>query len=209
MTSSPTKKETRAPPRPGVLPSARSNACRSWAVLRKTRRLSRQPIPARLDLLESSRRPARPPLWQSPVHCRLWSAGPAQNTGHRSDAPGDHARACPTHRKLDAPARRCLRSGRRVVSRPRRTARGDGRAAAPGGRNVSAFSGCQCSGDRVRGDEKFEVKLLGQTYVQAPFVYQRKCLAALRKRFAALNAAGLDEIGPLLEETGCLPYFSH
>ena len=60
-----------------------------------------------------------------------------------------------------------------------------------------------------RGDEKFEVKLLGQTYVQAPFVYQRKCLAALRKRFAALNAAGLDEIGPLLEETGCLPYFSH
>ena len=60
-----------------------------------------------------------------------------------------------------------------------------------------------------RGDEKFEVKLLGQTYVQAPFGYQRKCLAALRRRFAALNATGPDEIGPLLEETGCLPYFSH
>ena len=59
------------------------------------------------------------------------------------------------------------------------------------------------------GDEKFEVKLLGQTYIQAPFGYQRKCLAALRRRFAALNATGLDEIGPLLEETGCLPYFSH
>ena len=60
-----------------------------------------------------------------------------------------------------------------------------------------------------RGDEKVELSLLGQTYVQAPFGYQQKCLTALRQRFAALNAAGLDEIGPVLEETGCLPYFGH
>ena len=60
-----------------------------------------------------------------------------------------------------------------------------------------------------RGDEKVELSLLGQTYAQAPFGYQRKCLDTLRKRFAALNAVSLDEVGSLLEETGCLPYFSH
>ena len=60
-----------------------------------------------------------------------------------------------------------------------------------------------------RGDEKVELTLLGQTYAQAPFGYQRKCLTVLRQRFTALNATGLDEIGPLLEETGCLPYLSH
>ncbi len=60
-----------------------------------------------------------------------------------------------------------------------------------------------------KGDEKVEVTLLGQTYVQAPFGYQKKCFTALRKRSDALNAASLDAIGPLLEETGCLPYFSH
>ena len=60
-----------------------------------------------------------------------------------------------------------------------------------------------------RGDEKVELILLGQTYTQAPFGYQRKCLAVLRQRFDALNADSLDQIGPLLAETGCLPYFSH
>ena len=79
--------------------------------------------------------------------------GQLKNTGHRSDAPGDHARAGPTYRKLDAPARRCLRSGRRVVSRSRRTARGHARPAAPGGGNVSAVSGGQCGGDRERRRE--------------------------------------------------------
>ena len=59
-----------------------------------------------------------------------------------------------------------------------------------------------------RSDEKVEVTLLGRTYAQASFGYQRRCLATLQQRFAALNAASLDEIGPLLEETGCLPYFS-
>ncbi len=57
-----------------------------------------------------------------------------------------------------------------------------------------------------RGDEQVEVTLLGRTYAQAPFGYQQKCLAALRRRFASLDAVSLDEIGPLLEETGCLPY---
>ena len=60
-----------------------------------------------------------------------------------------------------------------------------------------------------RGDETCEVNLLGHTYVQAPFGYQRKCFAALRKRFAALHAADLDTIVPVLEETRCLQYFSH
>ena len=59
-----------------------------------------------------------------------------------------------------------------------------------------------------RGDEEVKVTLLGRTYAQAPFGYQRKCLAALRQRFAALSNSSLDQIGPLLEETGCLPYFS-
>ena len=59
-----------------------------------------------------------------------------------------------------------------------------------------------------RGDEKFEVKLLGQTYAQAPFGYQGKCLAALRRRFAALDNSSLDEIVPVLEETRCFHYFS-
>ena len=58
-----------------------------------------------------------------------------------------------------------------------------------------------------RGEARFEVKLLGQTYAQAPFGYQGKCLVALRQRFSTLDNSSLDTIVPVLEETGCLPYF--
>ena len=66
-----------------------------------------------------------------------------------------------------------------------------------------------------RGDEKFEVKLLGHTYVQAPFGYQRKCLAALRRaicraeryrsgrNWSAIGRDGLPTIlQPLREPAG-------
>ena len=56
-------------------------------------------------------------------------------------------------------------------------------------------------------DGKLEVELLGQTYSQAAFGYQVKCFAALRNRFAALDGRSVEQIKPLLEETGCLEYF--
>jgi glutathione S-transferase len=58
-----------------------------------------------------------------------------------------------------------------------------------------------------RGDDKLEIELLGQSYTQAPFGYQVKCLAVLRERFAALDEASLKKITPLLKETACLHYF--
>ena len=58
-----------------------------------------------------------------------------------------------------------------------------------------------------RGDDRLEIELLGQTYTQAPFGYQVKCLAALRNRFAALDGRSVEQIKLLLEETGSLEYF--
>ena len=208
MTFSPIKKETRAPLRPSVLPSARSNACRSWAVLRKTRRLSRQPIPAAwtcskahvglhdhlfgsrpsiadFGLLGQLKTLATDP---TPLAIMRERAQRTESwTRQLDDASGLEGEWYPAHVALPEATVGLLRLAAETYL-PFLVA------------NAAAAE---------YGDEKFEVKLLGQTYIQAPFGYQRKCLAALRKRFAALNATGLDEIGPLLEETGCLPYLSH
>ena len=59
-----------------------------------------------------------------------------------------------------------------------------------------------------RGNDRLEIELLGQTYSQAPFGYQVKCLAALRERFATLDKVTLKKISPLLEKTECLRYFA-
>ena len=43
----------------------------------------------------------------------------------------------------------------------------------------------------------------GLAYEQAPFKYQAKCLAELRRRYAALGADARRDVDPLLEETNC------
>lgn len=49
---------------------------------------------------------------------------------------------------------------------------------------------------------RFEAR--GKPYVQAPFKYQAKCLAELRKAHAALPAEAKARLSPMLSETGCL-----
>ena len=51
------------------------------------------------------------------------------------------------------------------------------------------------------GSEEFSVELAGQTWTQKPQKYHAKSLAALRKKYAAGDAALL---GPVLERAGCL-----
>lgn len=48
----------------------------------------------------------------------------------------------------------------------------------------------------------------GLAYEQAPYRYQVKCLAELRRKFAGLSPAAREELGPLLERTGCAPYLA-
>ena len=55
-----------------------------------------------------------------------------------------------------------------------------------------------------RGEESLTVHAYGLDYRQAPFKFQAKCLADLRARYAALDAAARERIDPLLERTHCL-----
>ena len=54
------------------------------------------------------------------------------------------------------------------------------------------------------GEETFRITAMGRPYTQGVFKYQLKCLADLRARYAALDAATRAEIDPLLSDTGCL-----
>ena len=54
-----------------------------------------------------------------------------------------------------------------------------------------------------RGEERFELELLGRAYAQAPFRYQAKCRAALIERVGMLAGAPLERTRAILEETGC------
>jgi glutathione S-transferase len=56
------------------------------------------------------------------------------------------------------------------------------------------------------GDKQVSVKLLGQTFTQAPFRYQAKCYDGLKKKFASLPREAHQRIEPLLQETGCLKW---
>lgn len=54
-----------------------------------------------------------------------------------------------------------------------------------------------------KGDETFEVELLGRPYSQATFGYQVKCLAELRQRLADLSGEAGERTEAVLRETGC------
>lgn len=56
------------------------------------------------------------------------------------------------------------------------------------------------------GSDEVRLTLCGQDYVQAPFGYQAKCFARLRKLFAELDSDARARIEPLLTRTGCAPY---
>jgi hypothetical protein len=58
------------------------------------------------------------------------------------------------------------------------------------------------------GDKEVSVKLLGQTFTQAPFRYQAKCYDGLKKKFASLPRQAHQRIEPLLQETGCLKWLA-
>jgi hypothetical protein len=51
------------------------------------------------------------------------------------------------------------------------------------------------------GEETFAMTAMGLPYRQGVFKYQVKCLAELRARYAALDAAARGRIDPLLDET--------
>lgn len=54
------------------------------------------------------------------------------------------------------------------------------------------------------GAAEMAFEALGHRYVQAPFKYQVKCLAELRKAFAGLADDHRNRLKPLLEQTKCL-----
>lgn len=60
----------------------------------------------------------------------------------------------------------------------------------------------------AHGNEEVRLTLCGQDYVQAPFGYQAKCYARLRKLFAELDADSRARIEPLLTNSGCASYLS-
>lgn len=55
----------------------------------------------------------------------------------------------------------------------------------------------------ARGEQTVSVILGGQTYTQPVFRYHAKCLAFLRERYAALDAAARARLEPLLTDSGC------
>lgn len=57
-----------------------------------------------------------------------------------------------------------------------------------------------------RGAETMSFTVLGETYSQAVFRYQAKCLQVLRGAYAALNGAARERIDPILETSGCLQF---
>jgi glutathione S-transferase len=54
------------------------------------------------------------------------------------------------------------------------------------------------------GHEEFTVELAGGTWTQKPQKYHARSLAALRRRFAALDGATPERLDPVLKRTGCL-----
>ena len=58
------------------------------------------------------------------------------------------------------------------------------------------------------GDEEVRLILCGQDYVQAPFGYQAKCYARLRKLLADLDAQSRARLEPVLVRTACLDYLT-
>lgn len=54
------------------------------------------------------------------------------------------------------------------------------------------------------GHEEFTVDLAGGTWTQKPQKYHARSLAALRRRFAALDGATRARLDPVLKRTGCL-----
>jgi len=59
-----------------------------------------------------------------------------------------------------------------------------------------------------RGDDRVECEIDGHKWVQKPFPYQGKCLAALRGGYAALGAGDRAAVDAALAGTGCEALFS-
>jgi glutathione S-transferase len=55
-----------------------------------------------------------------------------------------------------------------------------------------------------KNQPSFRLDIRGQTYEQAPFKYQVKCLAELRRHFAALEGEPRSRVHSVLRDTGCL-----
>jgi glutathione S-transferase len=58
------------------------------------------------------------------------------------------------------------------------------------------------------GESQFRIAVDGLPYAQGVFGYQRKCLADLRARHAALDAGARARIDPLLAQAGCLDFLA-
>jgi glutathione S-transferase len=58
------------------------------------------------------------------------------------------------------------------------------------------------------GRDEVRTTALGHEYVQAPFRYQAKCYATLRRRLATLPPATRAAVDPVLEATGCLRFLA-
>jgi glutathione S-transferase len=54
-----------------------------------------------------------------------------------------------------------------------------------------------------RGDKQVRLSIGGQEYFQEPFAYQVKCYEEILRRWASLDVAAHERIGPLLQQTGC------
>jgi glutathione S-transferase len=59
----------------------------------------------------------------------------------------------------------------------------------------------------ARGADRVETEIAGYPWVQKPFPYQGKCLAWLRKSYAALDPDARANVDGLLEGTGCETLF--
>ena len=58
------------------------------------------------------------------------------------------------------------------------------------------------------GANQFRIEVDGLPYAQGVFSYQRKCLADLRARYAALDAGVRERIDPVLEKAGCIGFLT-
>ncbi|MFK7896653.1 MAG: glutathione S-transferase N-terminal domain-containing protein [Myxococcota bacterium] len=60
--------------------------------------------------------------------------------------------------------------------------------------NASAIEG---------GDDQLETEIAGQSWIQKPFPYQRKCLTWLRESYARLDERARETVDRILRGTGC------